>query len=99
MNKIKRYQKGSSIDFSFDREGLTISGWVCTIVVKQYSKDAATISRVITATGEVWEGFLTATETSALATGLWFLTAVLVNVTDDTVEEKVVRFGIAESWS
>jgi hypothetical protein len=99
MNKIKRYQKGSSIDFVFHRDGLTLSGWTCNIIAKQYVGDVATVDRVITPTGEVWEGFLTSSETSGMATGLWFLSAILINLTTDQVEEKVVRFGIAESWS
>ena len=98
-NSLQRITPGESQDFSFDRDGDTISGWTCTITMKQFPDDVSPISRVITPTNSVWEGFLTTDETSALAGGLWFLTASLVNVTTSEMEQKTVRYDVAPSWT
>lgn len=99
MNQIIRIQQGESLPFKFDRGGESIAGWTCTITVKQYPGDTASISRVIPAVGLEWPGFLTTTETGSLAPGLWFLTASLINLADNTLEEIPVRFGVAKSWT
>ena len=97
-NQMKTVPKGRSLSFVFDRGGLTISGWVCTIEVKQFPGDTSAISRVITADGKEWPGFLTSTETAALsALGEWTITALITNATDDKEEQQVVRFHLSEA--
>ena len=98
-NKLERITQGESVPFSFDRDGASIVGWVCTITAKQYTEDTAPINRVITPTNDVWSGFLTQSETSGLAIGLWFLTASLVNTTTDEMEQKTVRYDVAPGWT
>jgi hypothetical protein len=98
-NKLERITKGESQPFSFDRGGASISGWVCTITAKQYASDTAPINRVIAPTGDVWKGFLTQSETSGLAVGLWFLTASLVNLATDEMEQKTARYDVAPGWT
>jgi len=103
--KITVIRQGESLPFVFDRSGESLDDFVCTINVKQFPADAASISRVIEvstdpATGDaVWSGFLTSTETSALNTGLWYITAILVNSTDDEEEAVPVRFQITVAWA
>lgn len=94
MAKIRVIQLGESLPFVFDRSGESIDGFVCTITVKQFPKDTASISRVIPPdiVRKEWPGFLTETETSSLGTGLWILNANLVSVTTDQEEAIPVRF-------
>jgi hypothetical protein len=101
MNKIIRIQAGESLPFKFDRGGESLSGWTCTITAKQYPGDTATINRVIPLddSGLAWSGYLTADETSPLAPGLWFLTASLVNLDNNEMEQIPVRFGVAPAWT
>lgn len=97
MAKIKVIQRGESLPFIFDRSGESISGFVCTITVKQFPKDIPSISRVIPPDiiRNEWTGFLTETETSALDTGLWILNALLVSVTTDQEETIPLRFHVS----
>lgn len=99
MNPLLRIQQGESLPFKFDRGTDSIDGWTCTIEVKQYTPDVATISRVIPATGGEWIGFLTQSETVGLATGLWYLTATLVKLTTDELEQIPVRFSVSAKWN
>lgn len=101
MNKIIRIQKGESLPFKFDRGGESIDGWTCTITAKQYPSDTAAINRVITpdTDDKSWSGYLTSDETNALATGLWYLTASLVNLSNNEMEQIPVRFGVAPAWT
>lgn len=99
MNKLIRIQQGESLPFKFDRGGESIEGWTCTITAKKYPGDVASINRVIPPVDNAWPGFLTNNETSALAAGLWFLTASIINLTTDELEEVPVRFGVARSWT
>lgn len=98
-NKLERITQGESQPFSFDRAGDSITGWVCTITAKRYAEDTAAINRVIEPTGDVWEGFLTSDETGALAVGLWFLTASLVNASTNEKEQKTVRYDVGPAWT
>ena len=99
MSNIPRIRKGSSLDFTFDLDGEDPSGWTCVIKVKQFPDDADSISRAIALdTNNQWSGFLTSTETAALANGAWWLIAVLSNAT--TLEGRQIpeRFQIVETW-
>ena len=105
MSKLQIIQKGESLPFSFDRGWETTAGSVCTIIVKQFPADSSAISRVIPLTTDndgnsVWSGFLTSTETTALAIiGLWYLTAQLVNSTTGEKEELPRRFSLSTTWN
>jgi len=96
---IERITAGESIPFSFDRGGASISGWACTITLKKKKGDTAVLSRVITPTDEVWEGFLTTDETSGLALGTWYLTASMINATTNEMEQKTAVFGVTRAWT
>jgi hypothetical protein len=98
-NKLQRITKGESQPFKFDRDGASITGWTCTITAKRYAEDTPAISRVITPTGDAWEGFLTSDETNALAVGLWFLTASLINLATNEMEQKTVRYDVGPAWT
>ena len=98
-NKLERITPGESQPFCFDRDGATIEGWTCTITAKRFVEDTASINRVVVATDGVWEGFLTSDETSALAPGLWFLTASMINLTTNEMEQKTVRYDVAPGWT
>lgn len=102
MSKIPILEPGESIPFVFDRGANSIDGWTCTVSVKQKPSDTSFITpRVIAPTNSVWEGFLTQTELNGLASGLYFVIALLQNTTTD--EEEVVRertrFRITEAWT
>lgn len=99
MAKIQVIRRGESLPFSFDRGGLDISGYVCTIVVKQFTKDTALISRVVAPTDQKWTGFLTSTETQALNEGNYFITGELVNASTDENEEIPLRFQVSGAWA
>lgn len=95
-------RQGESLPFQFDRGDESIEDWTCTIEVKQYPSDTAVISRVITPTGSVWEGFLTSTETNTLTTSTQYrIVGVLTNSTTDEEEQITygVRFFVTESWA
>lgn len=100
---ITPVRKGESFPFSFDLVGgsddNSIDDWVCTIEVKKFPGDTASISRVITPTGSVWSGFLTQAETSALAIGTYRLIGVLTNSTTDEEQQIPVRFNITDTWA
>jgi len=102
MNVLAIIQKSESLPFSFDRGSESTAGYICTINVKQFPGDAATISRVVALTDGTWSGFLTSTETTtigAVSLGLWFLTAVLVKSSTDEQEEIPERFSLSKSWA
>ena len=101
MNKLERIQRGESQPVRFHRNGDSIDGWTCTMTVKQYPEDTATINRVLDVAddGISWETFLTADETNGLTPGLWFVTGSLVNLSTNEMEQKVVRLDVAPAWT
>lgn len=101
MSAITIIQKGESLPFVFDRNGEDITNWICTIFVKQYPDDTVLITRVIDASDSTWPGFLTATETEALAvssTSPYTLAGILKNSITDEEEQIPLRFNVAPSW-
>lgn len=100
-NPINVIRKGESLPFVFDRGGESIDGWICTIEVKNFPGDTALISRVITADGNTWPGFLTSTETALLDVGNYRLIGVLTNATTDQEEQitETTRFNVTDSWA
>lgn len=105
MAKIKVIRQGESLPFVFDRGGEDTTGYICTIFVKQFPADVADITRVIPLTTNSktgfaeWSGFLTSTETAALALGLWIINAKLVKAATDEEEAIPVRFQIVVPWA
>lgn len=93
-------QKGDSLPFVFDRGGLSIDGFICTIFAKRYPGDVGLIARVVEPVGRTWPGFLTKDETLAFTGGRqYMLVGQLVN--DTTLEEAKppVKFYVAEAWA
>ena len=97
-------RKGMSLPFVFDRAGKAISGWICTITVKEFKNDAAIFSRIIPEDATLdppgWSGFLTSTETDTLTTDtLYRLIGVLTNTTTGEEEQIVRRFNLTQAWA
>ena len=99
MAKIQIIRKGGSLDFTFDLAGESLAGWVLVIKVKQFPDDTASISRTIAGSDDKWTGFLTSTETAALAVGSWWLTAIITNATTDEERQIPERFQVVEDWN
>lgn len=103
MNKLAIIQAGESLKFCFDRNGADISGWTCTISVKEKPADAAILSRVVTPSSNSWEGYLTQTETSGLPVlpkgAAYYLIANLSNTATDEKEVVNVRFRVSTAWT
>lgn len=100
--EITIIKQGESLPFEFDRSGEDITDWICEIEIKQFTSDASFITkREITPdnTSESWPGFLTSTETSALANGLYRLIGILTNSTTDEEEQVPIRFQVSDSWA
>ena len=100
MARIPEVRQGESFDFAFnlDDPDASISGWACTIEVRQHTGEVAILSRVITPTGNTWQGFLTQTETAPLSVGLHYLTARIAKASTDEEQQKTKRFSVAEKW-
>lgn len=92
-------QRGESFPFVFDRGGEPIDGWLCTIFVKRYPGNTASISRAITPTNGVWSGFLTAAETTPLPISQQIITAKLTNASTNKAEEQSIKFYVSSPWA
>lgn len=102
MNKLVRIQQGESLPFRFDRDGALIDGWTCTIVLKQRPTDTDLLTgsgRVIPPVDRTWPGFLTNSETGGLAIGLYYLTATLINLVSNELEQVPVRVSVTQKWA
>ena len=101
MSKIAVIRKGESLPFSFDRGGESLSGWTCAIEVRRYPGDVAIIGpRTITPTSGKWPGFLTQTETAALANlGLHYLIGKLSKTGTDEEQQIPLRFHVQEAMA
>ena len=99
-NIFQIIEKGSSLDFVFDRSGESIEGWICRLVVKVNPADSAEISRVIPPAGRTWPGIITSAEITALASfGAYRAVGILVNASTDQEEQVPVKFHISASWA
>ena len=103
MSKIQVIRQGESLPFSFDRSGEPLTGFTCTIFVKQFPDEVAAITRVIPETVDsngnaVWAGFITQTESSVLPLGLWNITGKLQNISTDEEEAPPIRFQVTKAW-
>lgn len=97
MSAIPGIKQGEDLEFIFDLDGEEITGWICTIQVKIFPSDAALISRVIPPVERAWPGFLTSTETAALAVSTkspYYLTGILTNSTTDQERQIPKRFHV-----
>lgn len=94
-------RKGGSLPFVFDRDGQSVDGWVCTIFVKEFKADTATITRVIALdSNNQWSGYLTSAETDTLAAPtLYRLIAILTHPTNSEEEQVPVRFQVNTEWA
>jgi len=104
MRAVTLLRAGESLPFTFDRGSNSISGWTCTISVKQFPSQADTIfsiNRVIPPVNNQWPGFLTQSETSGLTafSKPYYLIAILRNTTTDEEESIEVRFKIAPAFA
>ena len=99
MSKLVNIQAGESLPFEFDRAGNSITGWICTIDLKQFPDDSSIVSRVVPSVVNSWPGFLTQSETTGLSAGLHYLNTKLVNVDNDEEEAIPVRFSITKAWA
>jgi len=103
-NPITPVRQGVSHPFNFEvnaDETETASGWIATLVVKEFASDTALIERVIDAdTDTTWSGFLTSTETAALAADKTYrLIGVLTNAGTDEEQQQIERISITPSWA
>ena len=96
---IQTILQGEDLDFEFDRDGLTITGWVCSIAVYEKKGATAEFTRTVTATSGKWTGFLTSAETAALSQGRWTLVAHLSNAGTGEEEQKIKRFRVNTLWT
>lgn len=96
---ITTIKQGESLPFTFDRDGESITGWVCTIYLKTFPSDDSILSRVIPPTNEAWIDFLTQDETKDLDITHYRLIGKLINSTDDKEEIKTLRFNVAKAWA
>ncbi len=102
MPKATQIRQGESLPFSFDLDGASLVGRICTIYVKQFIKDTSTISREIPldSDGLAFSGFLTSAETRDLKVGRWNLFADMPNATegrDRQVGSREIAFDVAET--
>jgi len=100
-NPMTIVKAGESLPFVFDRGGESVSGWVCTLVVKQYPGDTAEISRVIALdANNQWSGFLTSTETTALTgKGAYRMIGLLTHAVDGKEYQDIKRFQLNNVWA
>ena len=99
-NEVDQHDVGDSIPFLFDRAGQSLDGWVCTINLKIYPGDTTLVNRIIPATGDTWEGFLTSTETD-IAVGDYRLIGKFVKASTDEQESssQTKRFRLSEAYA
>jgi len=101
MPQIARIRKGESLKVFIGRNGdESIDGYTCVIEVHQEPGDSAVVGpRTITAKeNDKFKVILTQTETAALDTGFYYLTARLSKTGTDEEEQQRVRFQLGEAW-
>jgi hypothetical protein len=92
-------KQGESLDFEFDLNGDSTSGWVCTLNLKKFPDDTTRINRVVTAKDDKWTSFLTATETKNLDVAQYMLIAKLVKASTNEKDQQIKRFYVTKKWS
>lgn len=100
MAKIQVIKKGESLVFDFDIGDTPVDNYSCTITAKQYPEDEPSINRTVSIDSSgSWSGYLTSTETSKLAVGMWILNARIVNSVTNEQVDIPVRFQVSPSWT
>ncbi len=104
MASIKRIRQGDgSLNIVFSRGGLPIAGFICTLYVKQFTSDAAAITRELTAVDTTtWSDLLTIAETVNLKVGQWHAFGVLKDAATGEgrgIADGDVRFMVQPSLS
>ncbi len=111
MAKIRSVKKGESLDFSFDRGGEPLTGFICTLTVLQFKGATPIISRVIpisldVKTGmNVWSGFITSTEMDTLNnspnSNTWWAVGIIADAAtleEEQISPGSVRFKLGAGW-
>lgn len=102
MSSIPIIRIGGSLPFKFDRTGLDTDQWTLEIFVRQYPTSANLITpRTIVPLNNLWEGYLTSTETSTMTVTSKspnYLIGVLENPATDEKQQIVLRFHVAPPW-
>jgi hypothetical protein len=102
MSAIISIRMGEDLEFSFSRQGLPLTGLICTIFVKQYPKDSPAITREIPINPQnplIWSGQLSSTETAALKVGLWWIVGIITDDESDEEAQDPIRFQVSPSWN
>lgn len=102
MSAIPLIKQGESFPFVFDLSGQDITGWTCTIFVKQFPEDVAIIQRVIPPQGRQWPGYLTQSETATFTPSSrspWYIIGKLENTTTDQEIQIEDRFNVGAVWA
>lgn len=104
MSRMVTIKQGEDHEFVFHLDGEDITGWICTMEVKRFPEDVPFISRVIPplTIKRIWEGFLTSTETAALAVSSlspYFVVGVLTNSSTNQGRQIPKRFNLNQSWA
>ena len=92
MAAIPIIRQSDDLEFSFDLNGDDITGWICTMVVKESVEGPDLIERVIPPQGNAWPGFLTSTETAPFNLGIHLLIGTLDNAGTDQNRQINKRF-------
>ncbi len=93
-------RQGDDLPFTFDLgPDVSLEDYVCTITVKRFPGDTASPDRVIPLTEGAFTGFLTGTETAALAIGPRVLIAKLVKSSTDQATQIVEEFQVNKAWA
>ncbi len=103
MARIPSLREDGSLPFIFDRSGMSLSGWILNIFVKQFIDGPVLIGPIQIANTDplFWEGYLTSTETSVLAPSAespYYLIGLMTNAQTDEKQEDELRFHVGESW-
>lgn len=98
MAAILLIKDGEDLEFSFDLDGMSIQGWVCTMLVRASVEGPVLIGpRIIPPVGRRWPGTLTSTDTDPLDIGIHLLIGELVNSAEGQKREINKRFFVQRS--
>lgn len=107
-NAITIIRDGGDLPFVFDRDGEDITGFICTVTVKQFpdvSLSTVVPDFEVEPVGNEWPGSLTPGQTTLLrdssltvTTTPFYLTAKITNATTQESREIPERFQLATSW-
>lgn len=101
-NRIDAIREDGSLPFVFDRTGMTLGPWILNIIVRQFPTSPILIGpREIPDSGDVWEGFLTSSETALLdvsSKAPYYLIGVMTNQSTDEKQQVPLRFHVGMKW-